>query len=187
MVKNSYIVFSMDDERMKSLADVLGNKTCKRIIEYLSERNNASEKDLADGLSLPINTIEYNLKKLIKSGFVQKHKDFFWSKKGKKILTYELSNKSILISPKNSSSEKLKSLVPGFLITLAGSFAIYAYEKINYAGNTSLKASEAFVQSASDISAGAASGVAASPIWIWFLVGGILALVIFAIVNWRKL
>lgn len=180
---------------MKSLADVLGNKTCKKMIEYLAEKNEASEKDLADGLKIPINTVEYNLKKLLKSGFVQKHKNFFWSKKGKKILMYELSNKSILISPKNSSTEKIKSIVPGFLITLAGSFAIYVYEKINLSSvssgvqDTVLKTNEAFAASAPTLagSTGSTVSVAFPPLWLWFLVGGIVALLIFSIVNWRKL
>ena len=70
MVSDKFLLVSMDDEMAKSLADVLGNKTCKKIMEYMAEKNEVSEKDLANAFKIPINTVEYNLKKLLKSGFV---------------------------------------------------------------------------------------------------------------------
>ena len=56
-------MISMDDDKAKAMAGVLGNKTCKKIIDCLAEQE-TSEKDLADNLKLPISTVEYNLKKL---------------------------------------------------------------------------------------------------------------------------
>ena len=35
MTENKYIIISMDDPKTKHLADVLGNKTSKKIIDYL--------------------------------------------------------------------------------------------------------------------------------------------------------
>ena len=100
----------MNDEKSKTLAGVLGNKTCKKIIDFLITKNEASEKDIANALNIPINTAEYNLKKLVDSGLIQRAKNFFWSKKGKKIPLYRLSNKSIIISPKSSNiGSKIKS------------------------------------------------------------------------------
>ena len=45
-------------------------------------------------------------------------KKFFWSKKGKKILLYNISEKHIVISPKSikPSYSKLRSLIPVVLI-----------------------------------------------------------------------
>jgi DNA-binding transcriptional ArsR family regulator len=106
----------MDDERIKNLAGVLGNKTCENIIDYLEKNDEASASDISEALKLPLNTVDYNIKKLVESGVVEKKKKFFWSVKGKKIVTYGLSNKSIVISPKGSSvASKMKSIVPGIL------------------------------------------------------------------------
>lgn len=106
-------MMGIDDERSKKVAEILGNKTCKKIIDHLSETNEASEKDIADALSIPINTVEYNLKKLLDSGLIDKTKNFFWSKKGKKIDMYKLARKHIVISPKSKPSySALKTIIP---------------------------------------------------------------------------
>ena len=130
MVDDKFIMMSMEDSKTKSLADVLGSKTCKKIIDYLAENDEASQKDLSVALKIPMNTMDYNMKKLLASGLVQKRKNFFWSKKGKKIVMYELSNKSIVISPKKSFGEKMKNLVPGFMLTAALTFAVWVYDRI---------------------------------------------------------
>jgi len=194
MTEKKYMVISIDDPRMGNISEILKNETCKKIISYLSENIEASEKDLVDALKVPASTVEYNIKKLLQSGFIQKRKNFFWSKKGKKIVMYEISNKSILISPKNSSIEKVKSLVPGFLITVAGTFALFVYEKINSTGfsqNTqdyTVQATQGLIlEKSSDIASPAINLAQSNPLWAWFLAGGLLALFIFAMVNWRKL
>lgn len=193
MVEDKFILVSMDDERLKNLADVLGNKTCKKIVEHLAEKSEASEKDISDFLKLPINTVEYNLKKLIDSGFVQKRKNFFWSKKGKKIPMYELTNKSIIISPRNNSKEKVKSLLPSLILLGAGTFAVWVYQRLSVNGTQN------YVQSAPEVAtnfalaaapkaAGGSVGIVqSSPLWLWFLIGGLLVLGIFSMLNWRKL
>jgi len=117
MTDEKFMLVSLEDAKIKSLAEVLGNKTCKKIIDYLADNEEASQKDLSLALDIPMNTMEYNMKKLLLSGLVQKRKNFFWSKKGKKIVMYELSNKSIVISPKKRVGEKFKSLVPTFILT----------------------------------------------------------------------
>lgn len=110
---DKFILVSLNDENSKFLSEVLGNKTCKKIIDFLSERKEASEKDISDGLQIPLNTTEYNLTKLVKSGIVKKTSNFFWSVKGKKIPMYKLANKHIVISPlKKPSPEILKTLLP---------------------------------------------------------------------------
>jgi len=190
MAEDKFLLISMDDERTKSLADVLGNKTCKKIIEFLSETNQASQKDLADELKAPINTIDYNIKKLLKSGFVQKRKNFFWSKKGKKIVMYELTNKSIIISPKTSVGKKIKSILPSFILLFAGTIAIWVYEKIKSAENEAVDyiiKSSALSETLNSDSGIPFTNINPDPIWLWFLSGGLLVLFIFSVINWRKL
>ncbi len=190
MVEEKFILVSLEDERAKHLADVLGNKTCKKIIEHLAEAKEASEKDLSVALKVPLNTVEYNLKKLIESGFVEKRKNFFWSKRGKKILMYQLTNKSIIISPKGLIGEKFKSILPSVILLFAGAVGIFAYEKIALASQnyTTMPTSTTNLMVAQGVQK-TAEYVTSSPpeFWLWFLAGGILALLIFAIVNWRRL
>ena len=47
-MEKKYLLVSMEDEKAKHLAGVLGNKTCKKIIDLLSETKELSEKDLSD-------------------------------------------------------------------------------------------------------------------------------------------
>ena len=208
MDENHFMLISLEDSKSKSISEVLGSKTCKKIIGYLSERKEASQKDLSNALSIPMNTLDYNIKKLLDSGFIQKRKNFFWSKKGKKIVMYELSNKSIVISPKKSSSQKFKAILPAFILTAAGTFAVWAYEKIRYTmytlpnhiSNSVADTSETLLSKGvkTTVSAPSASGVAldyfsssAIPhttlVWPWFLAGALLTILIISIVNWKKL
>jgi DNA-binding transcriptional ArsR family regulator len=125
---DKFILVSLNDESSKSLSEILGNKTCKKIIDFLSERKEASEKDISDGLKIPLNTAEYNLSKLLKSGLVKKTNNFFWSVKGKKIPMYKLANKHIVISPsKKPNPESLKFLIPVFAGILIGLFIMGFY------------------------------------------------------------
>lgn len=191
MSEENFILVSMDDSKSKEISEILGSKTCKKIINYLSENKEASEKDLSEKLNIPLNTIEYNLKKLISTGFVQKRNNFFWSKKGKKIIMYELSNKSVVISHKKSNLDKLKSVVPSILLTAAGTFAVWTYQNIQVprqievadmgAGGMVNEAMYKFVESSASISQ------QPTPLWAWFLAGALVAVLIFTIINWRKL
>ena len=107
-MNKKYLMVSFEDPRTRHLADVLGNKTCKKIIDILAERE-ASKTDIAKELRIPLNTVEYNINKLVDAGLVEKAKNYFWSTKGKKIAMYKVSNKSIVISPRTSG--KTKSIV----------------------------------------------------------------------------
>lgn len=198
MTENKFMLISLDDERSKSVAEVLSSATCKKIINHLAENKEASQKDISDAVGIPLNTVEYNINKLLNSGFIQKRKNFFWSKKGKKIVMYELSNKSIIISHKKKVSDKVKSIVPAFILTAVGTFSIWVYEKIKLASNivTSVNGGVSEESSGVILDASKASDVITpetiltpmqTPLWAWFLLGSLIAIFIISIVNWRKL
>jgi len=175
-MEKKYILVSIDDERAKKISKVLGNNSCKKIIEFLSEKE-ASEKDIADALKMPLNTTEYNLKKLIDAELIEKTKNFFWSKKGRKIDLYKLSNKSIIISPKTKTMSKLKPILPVAIISFIGALLIKSFyskpEFIDYATD--------------DFAVEQGAILFNLPIWSWFLFGALFALIIFMILNWKKL
>ncbi len=207
MGENHFILVSLDDSKSEAISKVLGNKSCKKIIAYLSEKKEASQNDLSNALNIPLNTLDYNIKKLLESGFIQKKKDFFWSKKGKKIIMYELSNKSIIISPKKSNFKKIKSIMPAFIITAIATSAIWIYEKTKYSLNYSKQslvepAREYIVKESPEVllrGADAGNIIATSSdyaplalstphlVWPWFLAGALIITLILSIVNWKKL
>ena len=183
---NKYVLISMDDERAGKIANALASKTCKKLLDALSEKE-MSEKDIADRLHLPINTIEYNLKKLLYAELVEKTKTFFWSAKGKKIPTYKLSNKSIIISPKKKISSMAKTVLP---VVAISAFATFLLKKITqipvreeqFVMKTSLDSAEMALASPTT-----GSVFSSIPNEAWFFIGSCFAIVLFVLLSLRKL
>ena len=197
MVEEKFILISMEDDRAKKLADVLGNKTCKKVIDYLADHEEASVKDISDALGIPINTSEYNVKKLLAAELLQKRKNFFWSKKGKKIVMYELSNKSIIIAPKGSKiGPKLKAILPAFIVVGVGAFVSYVFGAVKKTGTSVIAPTKDLIYDSAPVMMEAAGKgidytqeiiITPNPAWLWFLAGGLITLFIVSLVNWRKL
>jgi predicted transcriptional regulator len=178
---NKYIMISMEDESAKHLADVLSNKTAKKIIDLLAEKE-LSENDIAKELEIPINTAEYNIQKLVKAGLVEHSKSFFWSVKGKKIPVYRISNKSIVISPKKRTNI---GLFAALIISGIAAAAIRGYE-ITKTIPAAMTAEEKILTSAPMTAANNTGAIAASApnlgsIALWFLGGALFSLVIYLI------
>ena len=95
------LMIDLDDPRAGRIAEVLGSKTCKQILGILAEKE-LSESEISSELKLPLNTIDYNVKKLVESGLIEETKGFLWSSKGKRVLRYKIARKRIVISPKTS-------------------------------------------------------------------------------------
>jgi len=115
-MNEKYLNIDLNDEKSSLIVEILGNKTCKKILNLLADFSELSENDISLKLKIPINTVEYNLKKLEGAGFIIKSKIFFWSVKGKRIPTYKLANKKILISTKTSFRGVISSVLAGGLI-----------------------------------------------------------------------
>jgi DNA-binding transcriptional ArsR family regulator len=192
----------LDDERIGKIADVISNKTTKKIINLLAEKE-SSEGEIAEQLKLPMNTIGYNVKKLEEVGLIEKTGGFLWSVKGKRVHKYRLANKKIVITPRSI----LKGIIPTAIVTLLVSLGIGSY--FGFINNS--KVSMAFSQAASDATTRGAGGalMASAPkaaesanvmnsalsttaeqvvnnsgnfgAWAWFLLGAWCALLIFVL------
>ena len=122
---DKFILMDLNDERSGKVAEVLKNKTCKKIIDYLGDVKEASEKEISDGTGIAMNTVGYNIKNLIKAGLVEKAKNFFWSVKGRKINMYKLARKHIIISPgRKPSLSYLKGILPVIVLALVLLFVV---------------------------------------------------------------
>lgn len=189
----NYIMIDLNDERTAGIADVISNKTCKRILELLSEKE-LSEGDIAKELKIPLNTAEYNLKKLVESGLIEKSKNFFWSMKGKKVVVYKISNKKIVISPRSI----IRGVLPSALITGLIAVSIKIYSDSARVANKVYDAGVSVAESAKSVGEIASDGgvnvldvsypFASFPeYWAWFLLGALTALFVYVVWNWRKL
>jgi len=186
---NEYIMLSMDDEKATKIAEIVGNKTCKKILTVLAEKE-ASESDIASSLGIPVNTAEYNIKKLSEAGLIEKS-SHWWSVKGKKIPVYKIANKYIVIAPKG------KSIAKNFLpVALVCGIAAIGIRFLFQSANSSVEMSKDAFEAAPALASGAANIVSHSlswvdkvsmfPTWSWFLIGALFAMVIVLIFERRK-
>jgi DNA-binding transcriptional ArsR family regulator len=98
------VLISLGDSRMKEVAEVLGSKSCVRILDLLgSEELTVSE--LSERLKMKLNTVDYNVKKLVKAGLIERA-DHWWSVKGRRMISYRVSDSQIVLSPKRRISAK---------------------------------------------------------------------------------
>ena len=197
---DKFLLFSLDDEKSKKLGEIISNTTCKKIINLLAEKS-LSEGVIAKELKVPVNTIEYNLKKLLSAGIIESSKNYFWSVKGKKIPIYKIANKLIVISPKKSLSSKLKGIIPVIFISGVITAIIGWYYKtqntvdriaenaLNFGAGLKMESSVFSVpaSSSADLVKDAINLCNNQITWEWFLIGCIITLIIFLIFNWKKL
>ena len=202
-----YLSFDINDERTGKIAEILGNKTCKKILNLIAEKE-MSEGDIAKELNLALNTIEYNLKKLIEAGLIEKTSNFFCSTRGKKIVLYKVANKKIIISPKSKAKGILASILTGgFILGGLKIFVNYLASETVYSSsfqNSLVQKTYNIAESAPAVVSSAnpgATGVINSGnlilsntsnqinilqgVWIWVLIGLILGLIGFF--TYRKI
>jgi predicted transcriptional regulator len=190
-----YVMVNLEDEKSQRLGEAISNPNCKKIINLLAEHE-LTASEISKKLKIKLNALDYNIKKLIDSGIIEKSKHF-WSVKGKKIPTYRVVNKVIVIQPKKTSNSNVYSKLKGFipivlvlaLLTLIIAFQInqQTYSDISLekslqapatAGeNVSVETNNSEVQEASSFF---------QP-WMWFALGALLAIVIIVVVNWKRL
>ncbi len=136
MAKKNLILLSMEDSKIKKIANVISNDSCRKILDYLANKE-ATESELAEKLSIPISTVHYNLQQLMESGLVDVE-EFHYSAKGREVDHYKLANKYIIIAPKKTKTaglkQKLKSILPVALIAAgtAGIIQLLSSSKISF-------------------------------------------------------
>lgn len=193
---DNYLMIDVNDPRSDKIAEAISNKTSKKILNLLAEKE-MSASDLAENLNVPLNTVGYNLDKLVDSGLIEEVKGFFWSVKGKKIKSYKLSNKKIVISPKSFT----RGIVPTVVLVGLASLGIFMWEKSQavlskvapdysysqamgneVASTGAVKVADAAVRAPMDYNV----PLQISSGWAWFLLGALVALVIFLAINFKR-
>jgi len=183
-----YILVSLEDERSKKIAESISNKTARKVLDYLSTKEEAGTEEISKKLNLPISTIDYNLKNLKKAGLVET-KHFEWSQKGKRIVLYSVAKKLIVIAPKLSNLKKeLKNIIPLVGIAAVISIIIQYFSSITRQPMLQAAKSEAGLVS-EDLALNAAQFVPTavqqtSPSYgLWFFFGALFIIVVYFLIK----
>ncbi len=204
MPKQNFLLVSLAEDKAKDLAQVISNKTCRKILDYLAEKE-ATETKLAKELDIPLSTVHYNLQQLQKGSLVESN-EYHYSEKGKEVNHYRLANKYIIIAPKTTHGikEKLRSILPVglFIAATAGVIQYFSrYSKpiqekafaaapqlaeagANVFEDAVTTAADEVVVAAPEI---AQQAISTTSIWqniaLWFIIGAVSAIVIYVIVD----
>ena len=178
--EESYLLFSLEEEKSKKLAQAISNETARKILNHLS-KNDSSETDVAKALNLPLSTVHYNMQNLKQSNLV-KVKGFYWSEKGKKIEVYTVSKKLIVISPFGSNfGNALKNILPVGLagIVISGLLYLFSEKPVVYE-----KALAQGTQESMALASPIKEGFTLMPEHaLWFLFGALFIVLILLIIN----
>jgi DNA-binding transcriptional ArsR family regulator len=202
MAKQSFLVVSLKESKTKKLAQVITNDTSVKILDYLANRDAATETEISTALKAPISTIHYNLQALMDTRMV-KWNEFHYSEKGKEVRHYTLANKYILIAPAGESGlrEKLKGILPISAILLAATFTIQylSTKAIGFARLGGMMQEKALMTASDEVnqliapSAPEAARLATQPyifagltqsLAFWFAVGAFSALLLYILASW---
>jgi DNA-binding transcriptional ArsR family regulator len=200
MTEESFMLVSLKEDKAKKLAAVISNETCRKILDYLA-KSEATESELSRALRIPASTVHYNVQHLVENKLVVAE-EFHYSPKGKEVLHYKLSHKLIIIAPQEADAgfmEKLRSILPVGIITLAATFTI-GYLASFHGGGTFGAQSKAMAESAVLSAAPEAADIAATAgnqavgivqqgstlpllynIGLWFFIGAVFSLIIYFI------
>lgn len=202
MAKENFILVSLDDPKTKKLAQTISNESCKKILNYLADKE-STETELSEKLKIPLSTVHYNLQQLTKANLVISE-EYHYSKKGKEVNHYKLANKYVIISPKSvwGLKEKLKSVLPVAIMALAGTGLIHFFSQpAKLARDAVPMAMKAVPTETAEMATfGADEAVAdtlpstlpivADTIWqnpaIWFIIGAVSAIVLYLLVDYIR-
>lgn len=203
LMPEKFLLVSLEESQAQQLAEVISNPTCRKILNFLTEKDYATESKISQELNLPLSTVHYNLSKM-KEGHLVEVKEFHYSPKGREVDHYQLANKYIIISPKKVSGikQKLRSILPAGLVVVGLSVIAGLIESLSrgvfMAKTASIEAApQALMENAPMAAAKVAEKTTAIGISNWpslsviILVGGLVGLVVYVMVElvrekWKK-
>jgi DNA-binding Lrp family transcriptional regulator len=107
----------------KELGKVLQGKQTKQILSYLEEHEKATASELAKELNVGLSTIHYQVKALVQAGILEDG-EFSYSKKGREIIHYSLTNDIIVVVPKKAEKTRIMQVLGMVLPASLGVMAV---------------------------------------------------------------
>lgn len=203
MAEKSFVLLSLKDDKAKKLSKALGNETCRKILEYLASKGDATETQISKDLKIPISTVNYNMKLLGENGLVSMD-EYHYSEKGKEVIHYKMRNRYIVIAPEaedeKSIMSKLKGMIPAVILLGVATFVVGLFETVFKGGNSLMasKSMDATLMTATADAAGEAAPemlmrtqefapiatTTSDPhVTLWFFAGGVF--VLFCVLIWN--
>lgn len=195
MAKESFLLVSLKESKAKELAQVVSNESCRKILDYLASKKDATETEVAKQLNVPISTVHYNLQLLVGAKLVTAD-EYHYSTKGKEVIHYSLANKYIIIAPKTvwGIKEKLKTILPVLLIAgaVSGLLKVFLDGRAAFSSMAEKAAAAPLYAVRDEVALPANEAVSsAAPSFLqnfalWFLFGAIFATVAYLIFDWIR-
>ena len=197
MTDKPFLLVSLDEEKSKKLAQVLSNDTSRKILDYMSKKEYATETEIAKDLKIPLSTAHYNMDLLLKADLINGDQ-YKYSEKGKKIVHYMLSNKYVIIAPRKVSAifEKLKEFLPVVIISGLATVGVkyFFMPKPELSAAPMMQVAEGTSGDLAVNAAGASlkmavetAPVASEPnIALWFLIGCMFSIVLYLLISMFK-
>lgn len=193
MSKSNFLLVDLNEPKVKKLAETITSETSRKILNHLAEKED-SEQNIAQVLGIPISTVHYHLQKLQEAGLV-KVEEFHYSPKGREVNHYQLANKYIIITPQKVSGlrEKLRGILPVVGIIAGIGLVIGFFNRSSQMFGAVMKTT-----ALEDTALEAAPSVqkcittsASSNIWLWFIIGGVSAMVVYVVIalikeKWKR-
>ncbi len=193
MAKNNFLLVNLNEAETKKLAEAITSETSRKILNYLAEKEQATEANMAKELNIPISTTHYHVQKLQEAKLVIAE-EFHYSQKGREVNHYKLANKYIIIAPKTVSGLKqaLKKILPAAMIAVGISAIIklMAYWQ-STAVFKSAQVEEAAAEVAKNIIQDTAPKITETAgqqpdIALWFFLGSIAVIAAYLVVELVK-
>ena len=209
MPNKNFLLLSLEDEKTRKIANVVSNESCKKILDYLAEHE-GTETEIAKKLNIPLSTVHYNLQQLVGTGLIAAE-EYHYSPKGKEVLHYKITNKYIIIAPKNVTGlrQKLRRILPIGLITLGAAALVQLFSNYfsqsassqNFMMAKSAEIAEPMAEAAQKMSApslmqgaqNATTTITTKTVYLvpenialWFLLGAFFALGLYLLWGWIR-
>jgi DNA-binding transcriptional ArsR family regulator len=93
------------DERAQKIAKAMGSQVASDILQLLGD-DSASLTDIAERLTLPMNTAKYHVENLLEAGLIS-IAETKYSVKGREVKVYSLTNQLLIVAPRQSTMRSL--------------------------------------------------------------------------------
>ncbi len=149
---DKFLIVPMGKES-KAITQVISNDTAMQVMDLLAD-GPMSTSTVAEKLSIPLTTAQYNIEKLMESGLVKIEKTKY-SEKGREVKLYRASRRLIMIVPEKSGGQAVIDALKKYilLIPIAAAISVAVEYLDPIASYFSPKASE-MVNGASDSATG---------------------------------
>jgi DNA-binding transcriptional ArsR family regulator len=109
------IILEPGDERAQKIAKAMASRTAGEILQLLKNGSDSATR-IAEGLQIPITTVQYHLENLVDAGIIT-IVERRWSQKGREVKVYGLRDQMLIVVPRGGD-------LKGILLRYASLFSV---------------------------------------------------------------